>query len=81
MGGVAQRLRALGKEGSAVIGQFGGDELILACDVKDGREVETIAAAVLAEVTRPIRIDEDGWKSAARSAPRSCPTTGRTSTR
>ena len=55
---VAQRLRALGKE-DAVIGRFGGDEFILACDVKDRREVETIAAAVLAEVTRPIRIDED----------------------
>ncbi len=55
---VAQRLRALGKA-EAVIGRFGGDEFIMACDVKDRREVETIAMAVLAEMTRPIRIDDD----------------------
>ena len=55
---VAQRLRALGKA-EAVIGRFGGDEFIMACDVKDRREVETIAMTVLAEMTRPIRIDDD----------------------
>jgi len=55
---VAQRLRALGKA-EAVIGRFGGDEFIMACDVKDRREVETIALAVLAEMNRPIRIDDD----------------------
>ncbi len=55
---VAQRLRALGKA-ETLIGRFGGDEFIMACDVKDRREVETIAMAVLAEITRPIRIDDD----------------------
>ena len=55
---VAQRLRAQAKP-DAVIGRFGGDEFILACDVRDRREAETIALAVLAEVTRPIRIDDD----------------------
>lgn len=55
---VAQRLRSQAKVHS-VIGRFGGDEFILACDVRDRREVETIALALLAEVTRPMRLDED----------------------
>ncbi len=55
---VAQRLRTQAKP-DAVIGRFGGDEFIVACDVRDRREAETIALAVLAEVTRPIRIDDD----------------------
>ncbi|MDP3907439.1 bifunctional diguanylate cyclase/phosphodiesterase [Novosphingobium sp.] len=55
---VGQRLRAQAKP-DAVIGRFGGDEFIVACDVRDRREAETIALAVLAEVTRPIRIDDD----------------------
>jgi len=55
---VAQRLRSQAKPDS-VIGRFGGDEFILACDVKDRREVETIALALLGDVTRPIRIDDD----------------------
>lgn len=55
---VAQRLRCQGKPGS-VIGRFGGDEFILACDARDRREVETIALALLAEVTRPMRLVND----------------------
>jgi len=55
---VAQRLRSQAKKDS-VIGRFGGDEFILACDVRDRREVETIALALLGEVTRPMRLDED----------------------
>lgn len=55
---VAQRLRSQAK-GDAVIGRFGGDEFIMACDVKDRREVETIALAVLGEITRPMRLEND----------------------
>jgi diguanylate cyclase (GGDEF)-like protein len=55
---VAQRLRTQAKT-DAVIGRFGGDEFILACSVKDRREVEAIALALLGEVTRPLRLDDD----------------------
>lgn len=55
---VAQRLRSQAKP-DAVIGRFGGDEFIMACDAKDRREVETIALAVLAEITRPMRLEND----------------------
>jgi len=54
---VAQRLRTQAKPGS-VVGRFGGDEFILACDVRDRREAEAIALTLLAEVSRPMRIDE-----------------------
>lgn len=55
---VAQRLRSQAKP-DAVIGRFGGDEFIMACDVRDRREVETIALAVLGEITRPLRLEND----------------------
>jgi len=55
---VAQRLRSQAKP-DAVIGRFGGDEFIMACDVRDRREVETIAMAVLGEITRPMRLEND----------------------
>ncbi|MFM5884034.1 MAG: putative bifunctional diguanylate cyclase/phosphodiesterase [Novosphingobium sp.] len=55
---VAQRLRSQAKL-DAVIGRFGGDEFILACDVRDRREAETIALSLLGEVSRPLRIDEN----------------------
>ena len=55
---VAQRLRSQSKP-DAVIGRFGGDEFILACDVRDRREAETIALSLLGEVSRPLRIDEN----------------------
>jgi diguanylate cyclase (GGDEF)-like protein len=55
---VAQRLRSQAKV-DAVIGRFGGDEFILACDVRDRREAETIALSLLGEVSRPLRIDEN----------------------
>ncbi|WP_296676350.1 EAL domain-containing protein [Novosphingobium sp.] len=54
---VAHRLRSQGKPDS-VIGRFGGDEYILACEVRDRREAETIALTLLGEVSRPLRIDE-----------------------
>ncbi len=44
---------------NAVIGRFGGDEFLVACEVEDRREVEAIALALLGEVTRPMRIGED----------------------
>ncbi|MDE2411001.1 MAG: EAL domain-containing protein [Sphingomonadales bacterium] len=55
---VAQRLRRQSKPDS-VIGRFGGDEFILACEVRDRREAETIALSLLGEVSRPLRIDEN----------------------
>lgn len=55
---VAQRLRGQGKPDS-IIGRFGGDEFILVCSVRDRREAETIALALLGEVTRPMRIDDN----------------------
>jgi diguanylate cyclase (GGDEF)-like protein len=55
---VAQRIRSQAKP-DAVFGRFAGDEFVLACDVKDRREVETIALAMLGEITRPMRIDDD----------------------
>ncbi|MDE2437716.1 MAG: EAL domain-containing protein, partial [Sphingomonadales bacterium] len=55
---VAQRLRSQSKPRS-VIGRFGGDEFILVCDVRDRREAETIALALLGEVSRPLRIDQN----------------------
>lgn len=55
---VAQRLRSQAKP-SGVLGRFGGDEFVLACDVRDRREVETIALALLGEITRPMRIEGD----------------------
>jgi diguanylate cyclase (GGDEF)-like protein len=54
---MAQRLRSQAKPNS-VIGRFGGDEFILACDVRDRREAETIALALLGEISRPLRIDQ-----------------------
>jgi diguanylate cyclase (GGDEF)-like protein len=55
---VGRRLRSQAKPG-AVIGRFGGDEFIMACDVRDRREMETFALAVLGEITRPLRIESD----------------------
>ncbi len=55
---VAQRLRSQSKPDS-IVGRFGGDEFILACDVRDRREAETIALTLLGEVSRPMRVDEN----------------------
>ena len=55
---VGERLRAESPDG-AVIGRFGGDEFLIACTVEDRRQVETIALALLGEVTRPMRIGDD----------------------
>ncbi len=55
---VAQRLSAQMPPG-AVVGRFGGDEFVVACEAENRKEVETRAMTMLAEVTRPFRFDDD----------------------
>ncbi len=55
---VAQRLRAQLPDGG-VVGRFGGDEFIVACEAPDRRQVESRALAILGEVTRPFRFEDD----------------------
>ncbi len=55
---VGIRLKARAPEG-ACVARFGGDEFIVACEVKDRQETEELANSLLAEITRPIRIDDD----------------------
>jgi diguanylate cyclase (GGDEF)-like protein len=55
---VAARLRAAAPEGAA-IARFGGDEFILICPVEDRHACERLAARVLDNVTRPLRIDAE----------------------
>ena len=54
---IAGRLRKLAPAG-ATVARFGGDEFIVACEAHSRREVEVIAQAMLAEVTRPVRLDD-----------------------
>ncbi|MDE2303719.1 MAG: EAL domain-containing protein [Sphingomonadales bacterium] len=54
---VASRLTARAPEG-ACVARFGGDEFIIACEVADRRETETLASGLLEAITRPIRIDD-----------------------
>lgn len=56
LGEIAQRLREQAPP-DAVIGRFGGDEFILACEVKDRRQAQDIAQAVLDAIARPIPLD------------------------
>jgi diguanylate cyclase (GGDEF)-like protein len=55
LGEIALRLREQAPTG-AVIGRFGGDEFILACEVKDNRQAQLIAQAVLDAIARPIPV-------------------------
>ncbi|WP_423140589.1 putative bifunctional diguanylate cyclase/phosphodiesterase [Parablastomonas sp. CN1-191] len=55
---VARRLRAR-LANSGVLGRFGGDEFVIACEARDRREVENLALALLGDVCRTFRIDED----------------------
>jgi diguanylate cyclase (GGDEF)-like protein len=55
LGEIALRLREQAPTG-AVIGRFGGDEFILACEVRDNREAQLIAQAVLDAIARPIPV-------------------------
>jgi diguanylate cyclase (GGDEF)-like protein len=55
---VANRLRAVAPEGASVA-RFGGDEFIVGCNVTDRAETERLGHAMLAEILRPMRIDDD----------------------
>jgi diguanylate cyclase (GGDEF)-like protein len=55
---VARRLKTR-LAGGAVIGRFGGDEFVIACEARDRRAVETLALALLGDVCRAFRVDED----------------------
>ena len=44
---------------SACIARFGGDEFIVAAEVRDRHEAEAQAAAMLEAIMRPIRLDDD----------------------
>ncbi len=55
---VAQRLRESVPEGST-LARFGGDEFIALIEVGSRGECERIAARVLENVTRPMRIDDE----------------------
>ncbi|MFA9200696.1 MAG: putative bifunctional diguanylate cyclase/phosphodiesterase [Cypionkella sp.] len=54
---VAQRLREVAPAGAA-IARFGGDEFILLCEIACRAECERLAARVLDNVTRPLRVDD-----------------------
>ena len=55
---VAARLRRKAPKG-ACIARFGGDEFILACKVASGTEAEDLAYAILSDILRPVRIEDD----------------------
>ncbi len=54
---IARRLRVSAPEGAA-IARFGGDEFIMMCRVASRPECERLAARLLDDVTRPMRIDD-----------------------
>ena len=55
---IATRLRKQSPP-DATIARFGGDEFIIACETNGRGELEALAANLLQEITRPIRIDGD----------------------
>ena len=55
---VGMRLRQCAPEG-ACVARFGGDEFIVATEVADRAAVERLAALMLDQISRPIRIDDD----------------------
>ena len=54
---IAGRLRKLAPA-EATVARFGGDEFIVACEARNRREIEVLAQGMLAEVTRPVRLDD-----------------------
>ncbi len=55
---VARRLRAVAPDG-ATVARFGGDEFIMVCPVESRHACEQLAARVLENATRPLRIDAE----------------------
>ncbi len=55
---VGSRLKARAPDG-ACVARFGGDEFIVACEVRGHDETEILANCLLDEISRPIRIDDD----------------------
>ena len=55
---IATRLRKQSPP-DATIARFGGDEFIIACETSGRPHLEVLAADLLREITRPIRIDGD----------------------
>jgi diguanylate cyclase (GGDEF)-like protein len=53
---VANRLKALVPKG-ATVARFGGDEFIVACEVRDRHDAEQIAQRMMDEISRPMRIE------------------------
>jgi len=54
---VGARLRKSAPEG-ACVARFGGDEFIIACEVPDRAAASHLAQRLLAEITRPMRLDD-----------------------
>ena len=54
---VGVRLRKSAPAG-ACVARFGGDEFIIACEAKDRAEVAALAQRLLADITRPMRLDD-----------------------
>ena len=54
---VGVRLRKSAPAG-ACVARFGGDEFIIACDAQDRAEVAEVAQRLLADITRPMRLED-----------------------
>ncbi|MBU6269095.1 MAG: EAL domain-containing protein [Sphingomonadales bacterium] len=55
---VGVRLRTRTPEG-ACVARFGGDEFVVVCDVADRPAAQALAQAMLDDIVRPVRIDDD----------------------
>jgi diguanylate cyclase (GGDEF)-like protein len=55
---VASRIRSNVPEG-ATVARFGGDEFIIACPLSGHNEANALGETLLAEISAPIRIDDD----------------------
>lgn len=55
---VGARLKRRAPEG-ACVARFGGDEFIVACEASGREDIERLGQELMAEITRPMRIDDD----------------------